>query len=120
MNGAYQTCLDRAYKQELKKIQLKESDSKLMKQWNYIFKEVIKQKDKVLGITQRKLQLFSKPKYLCFKVVRSSFLAFTWIINQLHSVLSIVKYHSTINGCILCAGGLLTPFLNVINKLAAE
>jgi len=32
MNGAYQTCLDTAYKLELKKIQLRESDSKLMKQ----------------------------------------------------------------------------------------
>lgn len=32
MNGAYQTYLDRAYKHEFKKIQLRESDRKLMKQ----------------------------------------------------------------------------------------
>lgn len=48
MNGAYRTCLDIAYECEFKKIQLRESDSKLMKQWNHIFKEVIKQKDKAL------------------------------------------------------------------------
>lgn len=55
MNGAYQTCLDRAYKHEFKNIQLRKSDSKHMKQWNYIFKAVIKQKDKALRIAQRKL-----------------------------------------------------------------
>lgn len=73
MNGAYQTCLDRAYKHELKKIQLRESDSKLMKQWNYILKEVIKQKDKALHFSKENSKCLASQSTYVLKLLDHHF-----------------------------------------------